>query len=200
MKIMYTSAMIPLKKEERIAEYQKAYNQLIKFFKKEDISVIECYANDANDIRSILNCENVFVTKTHRCEIRNKGVLEILGMMKFLNQSQIDDNDILLKITGRYILKNTEILQQMLHNDTAFVGKLVDNNLQVFTGCFLIRKNVLCNFFNSVNLDHMEKHMINFERTLKDYLFSIPDKSIFLDTINVEAPIFGTGNVQTYHL
>lgn len=192
--------MIPLKKEERIAEYQKAYNQLIKFFKKEDISVIECYANDANDIRSILNCENVFVTKTHRCEIRNKGVLEILGMMKFLNQSQIDDNDILLKITGRYILKNTEILQQMLHNDTAFVGKLVDNNLQVFTGCFLIRKNVLCNFFNSVNLDHMEKHMINFERTLKDYLFSIPDKSIFLDTINVEAPIFGTGNVQTYHL
>ena len=199
MKIIYTSAMINQKKDLRLCQYRRSHESLVSLFGNNSITIVECYAQNIKDVSEITDLgSELFITRTHKPDIRNKGVLEILGMKKFLNETKIDEDEILLKITGRYTLSDTSIVRALEEDKSAvFAGRLTDNNTQIFTGCFSIRKRTLSNFFNNVDLDHMEKNMINFEKTLKDYLSIIEEKSIFLNKINIEAPIFGTGDIQT---
>jgi hypothetical protein len=50
------------------------------------------------------------------------------------------------------------------------------------------------------NLEKMEKEMINFEKSLLDFLKTKNKKCFYVDKLNVEAPIFGKGNVELIFL
>ncbi|GIV44042.1 MAG: hypothetical protein KatS3mg035_1165 [Bacteroidia bacterium] len=138
MKIIYTSALIPNKFDVRKTHYQESYNSLLDYFKKDDIYVVECFSDDVSFFNEL--CASVYITNTHDINIRNKGVLELSGIKKFIDTTKQED-EVFLKLTGRYKLLDNSFIKTIEENKGYdFYGRLVDNKTQVFTGCFAIKR------------------------------------------------------------
>lgn len=198
MKVLYTSALISQKSEERKSHYKDSYYSLLDYIKKEDIFIVECFSENV-DFLSELGSP-VYTANTHNPSIKNKGVLELSALKKFMATVEFTD-DILLKITGRYRLLDNSFLNAIEQNSGYdFYGKLVDNNTQVFTGCFAIKDSILKEFLEYVNLEFLEKNMINIEKVLLDFLIEKNKKCFFVEKINIFAPIFGIGNIDNNYL
>jgi|LakMenE18May11ns_1017448.scaffolds.fasta_scaffold9595322_2 hypothetical protein len=197
--ILYTSALINNQFESRKNDYIQSYNILLDIIDYKNIFIVECYSNNENFFSEFKSPK--FLTNTHISEIKNKGVLEVMGMKKFIENTEISDETLIIKITGRYKFINDDFFKLINTNKNFdFYGKLIDNNTQIFTGCFALRKKHFKNFFNFCNLDNMEKNMINFEKKMFNFLNENNINSFFTDNINIECPIFGYGNIQTHNI
>lgn len=197
--VLYTSALINNQFERRKIDYEKSYNILSKFINYDNIFIVECYSDDENFLTNFKSPK--FLTKTHLPNIKNKGVLEIMGMKKFIENTEISDDTLIMKITGRYKFNNSDFINIIeLNKNFDFYGKLIDGGTQIFTGCFVLRKKYFKIFFDFCNLESMEKNMVNFEKIIFNFLEQKNINSFFVDKINMECPIFGYGNVQTHNI
>lgn len=171
MKILFTSAIINDHYEQRKKEYIESFNTLLNYFSKQDIYIIECYSSERVDFLEDLN--TVFYTKTDTA-LNNKGIKEVLALMSFIINAQysIDDEEIVIKQSGRYKLLNDNFIK--IINNTSYDAyiRLGDDLtfLQCFTGFFAIRFKYLKEFLFSLDLQTMENYMINLERELYVYL------------------------------
>jgi hypothetical protein len=189
--IILTSALIPFKYEERKNEYIKSFNNLINYVDKNSIQYIECYNSNPDFLYSLT--EKIFITNTHDYNIKNKGVLEMKGIKKFLDNTDISDDELMLKLTGRYYFIDNHFIKTIQENNNFnFYGKKVTNNTQIFTGCFAIRKKYLQDFVDNLDYEEMENHQICVENKFFNYIEHI-DSCYFLDNLNVYANIFGIG-------
>jgi hypothetical protein len=199
MKVIYTSALIPNKFEERKNDYINSYNELIKYIPQNNIFIIESFSSDISFFNKLGS--EVFVSNTHDSTLKNKGVLEIKAMLSFFENNKFNDNDLVMKLTGRYRINDDYFIK--LPEDAKnfdFYGKLIDNSTQIFTGCFIAKYSLIIEFLKSQNLMLLEENMINIEKALLDFLITKNKKCFFVDKLNLTAPIFGTGNVQIYNL
>jgi hypothetical protein len=196
MKVIYTSALIPNKFEERKLHYKNSYSVLLEYFNNSDIYIVECFS-DKSDFLSDFGCQ-VYLTNTHDVNIRNKGVLEMKGISDFILNNKIED-DYFLKVTGRYKFLDNYFIKNYKDNiGHDFYGKLIDNKTQVFTGCFIIKNKILNEFIEYVDLNHLESNMINIEMSLLNFLIENNKNCFFIDKLNIEAPIFGQGDIKKY--
>jgi hypothetical protein len=199
MKVIYTSALIQNKFEERKNDYINSYNEIIKYIPSNNIFIVESFSSKP-DFFSELSA-NVHVSNTHDPSINNKGVLEIKAMLSFFENNTFDDNDLVMKITGRYKINDDYFVKlPESAKDFNFYGKLIDNNTQIFTGCFIAKKSTFLKFLKSQDLDLLEKNMINIEKALFDFLITNKEKCLFVDNLNITAPIFGKGNTQIHNI
>ena len=99
MRVIFTSAIIDEYYEERKLEYLDSYNKLLEFFKKDDIFIVECFLNEKSFLEEY---QDVFYSNANNVYIRNKGVKEALSLIKFIESNDIDDDEIIIKHTGRY--------------------------------------------------------------------------------------------------
>ncbi len=199
MKIIYTSALIPNKFEERKNDYINSYSELIKYIPQNNIFIVESFSSDISFFNKLGS--EVFVSNTHDPSFKNKGVLEIKAMLSFFENNKFSDNDLVMKLTGRYKINDDYFIK--LPENTKnfdFYGKLIDDNTQIFTGCFIAKYSLIIEFLKSQNLMLLENNMINIEKALLDFLIAKNKKCFFVDKLNVTAPIFGTGNVQIHNL
>lgn len=196
MKVIYTSALITNKFEERKLHYKDSYSILLKYFKNSDIYIVECFS-DKSDFLSDFGSQ-VYLTNTHDVKIRNKGVLEVKGISNFILNNKIED-DYFLKMTGRYKFLDDHFIKNYRDNiGYDFYGKLIDNKTQVFTGCFIIKNKILNEFIEYVDINHLESNMINIEMYLLNFLIEKKKNCFFIDKLNVDAPIFGSGDIKKY--
>jgi hypothetical protein len=196
MKILYTSAIIPQKFDQRKKNYEDSYYSLLNYFKKEDISIIECFLKGESFLDELGS--PVFISNTHDPNIMNKGVLEINGIGNFLKSRYFKSDELLLKVTGRYKILDGSFIKLIGENPGYdFYGKLVDKGSQVFTGCFCSTESTLREFIEEQDLEYLEKNMINIEKSLLDFLKNKSKKCFFVETINILSPIFGTGEIET---
>lgn len=195
MELVITSALIPLKFDQRQIEYEKSINKVKTIFSDCQINVVECFANDSGFLKNIT--DNVFISNTHNENIKNKGVLELMSLKKYFD-SKPNSNKLIIKLTGRYEFVDEDFKKLINANPNyEFYGKLTDNSTQIFTGCFAIRENLFRQFITEVDLVSMEKKMINFEKLIFDFVQN--KNCFFTDKINLHAPIFGIGKID-YHL
>lgn len=195
MELVITSALIPLKFDQRQIEYEKSINKVKTIFSDCQINVVECFANDSGFLKNIT--DNVFISNTHNENIKNKGVLELMSLRKYFD-SKPNSNKLIIKLTGRYEFVDEDFKKLINANPNyEFYGKLTDNSTQIFTGCFAIRENLFRQFITEVDLVSMEKKMINFEKLIFDFVQN--KNCFFTDKINLHAPIFGIGKID-YHL
>jgi hypothetical protein len=113
--------------------------------------------------------QNVFYSKSHNEKIRNKGVREAMGLIKFIESNrEINDNDIVIKHTGRYKFLSKFLLDDIEKNQDKdlFVR---ENTNQYFTGTFGMRYKYFKQFLLNLNLNQMEKNMINIEKKIYDF-------------------------------
>jgi len=161
LKVLFTSALIDYKFDIRKYEYIKSYNKLTEYIDKKDIYIIECYKNEYHFL------ENVFYSNTNNDNLNNKGVKELMAIIKFLETHKIDDDELIVKMTGRYLLLDDTFLKNITGYD-CYIRK--DKYNQVFFGLFAIKFKIFKQFLDYVDLNFLETHMVNVEKALSMYL------------------------------
>jgi hypothetical protein len=167
MLILFTSALKESFFEKRKEEYINSYEQLKKICNHK-IQILECLDN--GDSKTFLDglSDNVLYTKKNY-RFRNKGVNEILNIKYFLELMRIDDEEKIVKITGRYFLNTPSFIEECEKNNSdVFIVK--DKYDQVFFGCVCMKKKVLLKFINDTNWDLVERNFENIERVFSNFL------------------------------
>lgn len=133
-------------------------------------------------LNEFIDNEHLFYTKTHNSSLKNIGVDEINGCLAGLNHFNFDDNDIIIKLTGRYILNSLMLVNEIIEHEKnfdVFYHPFPNHHSgagQVFTGAFGMRKRYYQNYLEQVDRSKMEREMINVEQDMLNYLHTNKDK------------------------
>lgn len=166
MKLLLTSAIIEAHYDERKNEYLESVSYIDSIGLKNYVFFIETILSKDHFIEDLQI--PVFYSNTHLDYLRNKGVKEILALAKFLNSIEIVEDEMIIKLTGRYrfisdfFIKEVEKQEYDLYYTT--------RDFQSFFGCFAIRKKYFIEFINSLNLVEMENRMINIELEFLNFI------------------------------
>ena len=110
----------------RLAEYERCFFHCLKFKDEFDtINIIECIEKN-NKIKEFEDT-GIPVYYSELDNNKNKGMNEFDHIWNFIKQDFIGEEDIIIKLTGRYIMINTKILSYFNDNNIDFVGKRSDD-------------------------------------------------------------------------
>ena len=168
--------------KQRIDDYKKSF-ELVDVFRDnfDTITILETvskekvdYLHDYGFITYYSGVNNFF---------SNKGLNEIDHVYNYLmdNNYNIDDNDIIVKLSGRYFIENMNILSYINKNYELIVkddNDIYKSGLGVHSFYYAISKKLFFDFYIFVNLDFdnkgykkdvcIEWELKNFAKTLSD--------------------------------
>lgn len=190
MHVVCTAALIDHKFEERQKEYEYSL-QLLNWYGVKPYIVESC-----KNSRTFLDDYGVVCyTHTNILSLKNKGVNEALALREGLNHFKFPDDDMIIKLTGRYHFNSDEFLH--LARERTDVDAIVkyDSHGQVITGCCAMRCKYFKEMLGSIDYIAMEKKMINLEWQASNFIKRKNPKLkvLVVDELQVTANIFGTG-------
>jgi hypothetical protein len=154
----------------------------------EEFSPFVCYSN-VNDLR-----------------LRNKGVNEARSMIEAFRHFEFSDEDILIKLTGRYCFTSRRFLNMIEEHPEidACVCYNVDypiRHARIATGCFALRAKYFKQFLAGLDFAAMEKWMTDIELELGNYirkLSKIGAHIVIVDQLGLSANVGGTSYPPVY--
>jgi len=186
MIILFTSALTENLFEQRKEEYIISFNTLCSFGYKNNIQIIECINNSEDSFLNTLT-EKVFYTKQNYA-YRNKGVNELLNIKFFLENFNVDDEEKIVKLTGRYNLLDNSFIKEF-ENSSCDVLYKKDSVNQVFFGCLCLKKKVLTNFINQLNFNVLESNLVCIEKSFADFIYKSEYEQKVIEKINIRCNI-----------
>jgi len=193
IKIIATSALIPYRFEERKEEYIKSLKTLDSFGYKSRTYIVESGCDSPLSFYEDY-CDHVFYANTNNLRLVNKGVNEAKAILKALDHYQFDDEDMIVKITGRYCFDNDQFLKTVqAHPEIdAFARRMLDPSRGITTGCFAMRGKFFKRMFKELDLIKMEEKLIDIEWEAEQFLIKMASenaKVVYLDTVNMTANV-----------
>lgn len=150
--------------DNRLKEYQECFD-IIKNLGY-DFTIVETALNSSEFLEK--NSKSVIYTNVNG-SFKNRGTNYVNAFRKFLNQSNFDDNDIIIHVTGRYPLVDDSFFVECLNLDLNKIGCFKkDSYDQFYLFLYGMRFKYLKELLNKIDVDHMEKNMINLERIFSD--------------------------------
>lgn len=143
----------PIHRQNRYIESIKHLLELIK-----DDSEIKPIIVENNGLRQTylddLNCD-VFYTDYNKLNFSHKGINELLDIKEVMNKYKINDDDIIIKLTGRYKLLNLNfinLVKNNINNYDAFVKFFnVCTKQYLSDDCVLGLFSIRCKYFKYFN-------------------------------------------------
>jgi hypothetical protein len=161
-------------KEQRILEYEECFN-IIKGFGYFDFYIVETVLSYSDFLEK--HSKNVFYTNVNG-KYNNRGTNYVNSFKKFLNESKFNDDDIIVHITGRYPLTDDSFFKNCLKLEKEKIGCFKkDRHNQCYLFLYGMRFKELKGLLNSINVDYMERNMINLEMLFSQ---NIPEDTIML--------------------
>ena len=195
IKILYTAAIIDKHYQMRKEEFLYCIKTLQAFGYEPYIVESICHGPTFfNDY-----AKNICYTKTNLSYIRNKGVNESLSMQEGLKIFAFDDNDMIVKISGRCYFTSDKFLQYIDKHPEIDAFVKYDPHRQVFTGCFALRACYFRRLLDIIDYNKMELEMINFERIVANYIEQIKKEGAKIQEvtdIGLIAHYFGDGDTR----
>ncbi len=178
--------------EQRKKDYIESFKCAYEFKRKfRSMTILEtCSKTEVDYLENskIKVCYSKFDNR-----FKNKGINEIIHISEFLQDNdKILGRDIIVKISGRYVLKNTSIIYHF-NNDINFVAKDdgdIYNSDGVHTFLYTFRKNVIKNFIEWLDPDMGDasfKEDIPIEVLMKHYVTNNPDCKILDKYVTIGA-------------
>ncbi len=190
IRIIYTAALIPTHIEARKKEYIRS----LKILKKFNIPIYIVEACKKNGPTFLENyCKNIFYAQSNNVFLKNKGVNEVSTLLEAINHFNFSDEDILIKLTGRYHFKSKLFINTIQDNSHYDAFVKLDPYGQVFTGCFAIKVKYLKKMLLQLDLVKLEKKMINIERAVADFLYENKISTLLVEKLDVMVRVYGTG-------
>jgi hypothetical protein len=161
IRIVLSTALIDdnISTEDRIDEYKECFDIINNL--GYDFSIVETVVEQSDFLESYSS--NVTYTNVNG-EYRNRGTNYVNAFRKFLNESTYHDDDIIIHITGRYPLIDDSFFINSINLDINKIGlfkKDIYNQFYLFL--YSMRFKYLKKLINSIDVDYMEKNMINLE-------------------------------------
>lgn len=121
-------------KAKRETEYIEAITQSLEYLKnKANVIIVE---NSCMNKSSCLDrFGKIHYTSNNRLNVPNKGIIEFLDIQDVIKAYNIPDNDIVIKLTGRYSLVDSTFIDRVIQTKDTFDAWMKFFN--VCTGEFL---------------------------------------------------------------
>jgi hypothetical protein len=166
LRIVLSTAIIDdnISVDNRLKEYQECFD-IIKNLGY-DFSIIETVLNTSEFLER--NSKEVIYTNVNG-NFRNRGTNYVNAFKKFLNQSNFDVDDIIIHVTGRYPLIDDSFFLNCYNLELKKIGCFKkDEHGQFYLFLYGMRFKYLKELLNTIDVNHMEKNMINLERIFAD--------------------------------
>jgi len=204
IKVLLTAALIDQAAEMRKNEYIHSINIFrnlgINPYIVESIKVGPTFLN---------NFVSRIIYPQVNIPAHNKGVNELRSLIAALNQFDFKDDDMIVKLTGRYYFKDDTFLKTILAHPNIDGFVKLDNNphtpksKSIHTGCFALRCKYLKQILPTIDQVTMETNMINFEELVGNAIYQLYQEGkinvMYLDTLGIVANVFGNGGCQLMH-
>lgn len=121
-----------------------------------------------------LDVFNVMYTENNRYQFKSKGINELLDIKEVIKKYNIQDDDIIIKLTGRYRVLSPQFFEYVIENKNnydAFVkfygaDSLMFDKYDCILGCYAIRACFL-KLFNHLTIDNYKFAEIAFARYVR---------------------------------
>lgn len=189
LKILYTAALIPQDFELRKAEYICSLAILNQMGYGNHVYVAHVGGDTPLSFFEQF-CDHVIHTNTNDYRHWNKGVNEAKAMQKALKIFNFDDEDVVLKLTGRYWFNDDYVLKYIEDHPEydVFVYQLPLSPHMVSAGAFAMRCRYFKEFLQQLDLERMESRLISIEEEIQAYLKKLIAKGgviAYLDTLHL---------------
>ena len=116
----------------------------------------------------------VFYTDNNRQQFKSKGVNELLDIKEVIDRYGIEDDDIIIKLTGRYRALSPLFFKDVIKNEKnydAFVKfygtcSLKFEEYDCILGCYAMRANFI-KLFNHLSIDNYKSAEVAFARYIR---------------------------------
>lgn len=167
VRVLYTAALLEKDYEKRKIEYIKSFNILAGMGYQP--YVVEAITQNGPTFFDDL-ADNVFYSKVNDSSVRNKGVNEARSMLAACKHFNFEENDIILKMTGRYRFNSDNFIKLIEANCDVDAFILEKSPLDVFTGCFAMRYKYFKDMLEKFDFDYMEREQSAIEWEVPKYL------------------------------
>ena len=163
---------------ERQERYLYAINETLKVLPHEIKPIIvenngkrETYLDNFYHNREHLK---VFYTENNKQQFKSKGANELLDIKEVIDRYGIEDNDIIIKLTGRYRALSPKFFKEVIENENkydAFVKfygtcSLKFEQYDCILGCYALRAKYI-KLFNHFSIDNYKSAEIAFARYVR---------------------------------
>lgn len=165
MIIIITTALGPDRLSERMSEYKSA----LEWYSNSgfDFKIVECYGDSSQGFFERYS-KDVFYPTINDSSIKNKGVNEAKALLSSFKHFGLMADEFLVKVTGRYLPTSTIFFERAA--STQSDALLLELGGQAFFGCIGIRAKHFEDLLSSLDLQGMEKNMVNIEKAAMDLI------------------------------
>ncbi|HSX26199.1 MAG TPA: hypothetical protein VLE89_04240 [Chlamydiales bacterium] len=193
--VIYTSALIPRNFPARKGEYLRSFNALKNY--GFDPWIIEATHIDHSFYNDISNR----VLYPHQNKyMHNLGANELLSIRTCFPHFSFADEDVVVKLTGRYWLFQPTLFKIIRENPDydVYIKKWFGNGWFEFTGCFAMKWKHFKKMFEAANPDSMNNDRIAIEEILAKYIIENNLHALVLEKLDVLARINGIDETHAY--
>jgi hypothetical protein len=166
---------------ERKERYLHAISETLKLLPPKIIPIIvenngqrDTYLDNFYNNNNAKELIKVCYTENNKLQFKSKGINEFLDIKEVINRYEINDNDIIIKLTGRYRALSPQFLKYILENENnydAFIKfygtcSLKFEQYDCILGCYAMRANFI-KLFNHLSIDNYKSAEIAFARYSK---------------------------------
>lgn len=153
--------------DERKERYLYAISETLKIVPYKTIIV----ENNGTRKTYLDSLQEVCYTDNNKYSFKSKGVNELLDIKEVIKRYDIQDDDIIIKLTGRYRLLSSHFLDQINDEYDAFVKFYGTCSLQFeqydcILGCYAIRAKYI-KLYNPLLIDNYKSAEVAFARYVR---------------------------------
>lgn len=116
----------------------------------------------------------VFYTDNNKQQFKNKAVNELIDIKELIEKYGIEDDDIIIKLTGRYRLLSPKFFKEIIENENNYdafikffnVCELKYSNNDCILGCYAIRTKFL-KLINHLSIDNYKYAEVGFAKYIR---------------------------------
>lgn len=116
----------------------------------------------------------VFYTENNKLQFKSKGINEMLDIKEVIERYGIEDEDIIIKLTGRYRALTPTFFKDVIENENNYdafikffdVYNMNNEYYDCILGCYAIRTKYL-KLFNHYNIDNCKSAEVAFARYIR---------------------------------
>lgn len=154
----------------RVQDYIESFKSALKLSNKFDsIKIIETVSKEKIDYLENSGIDVYYSTFDN--SFINKGLNEMYHIKNFLDNNEIYADDMIVKLSGRYIIVNDNILNLDSDFIAKFDGDIYDPfNRGVHTFYFAFKKSLFLEFINWLNIENTNNDYTPIEWKVKEFL------------------------------
>jgi hypothetical protein len=201
IRLILTAALPDAHFAWRQKQYLESFKRLYRYgYRKNDFYIVEALRKHGPTfLRN--HCDNVYYAKNNNPHFKNNGINEAITLLEAFNYFNFDDEDMIIKMTGRYWLMNNNFFT-LVHSLQNSVDAIVcwykepQHRGAVYTSLIAMKCKYFKEMIAEFDYDAMDQQWTVLEHAVGGYLRHKVANSNFklltTDTLGIEAHFFGS--------